>query len=144
MWIAIIGGGMTLLLLILLTVPSSNNGARPRIDAAIARADVDAAVPTTAPVDADVPLDLDDASPLEQEQQRVSEWLNAMMNPTNKPNPDITFGVSEGDLMVVVWRGKCDRATLDATRKAIVKLKRDPAKLFATIQCNGGPVLRLR
>jgi hypothetical protein len=81
-----------------------------------------------------------DASQHELKQQEIVDALNTLFR---SGGVDANAGASEEDLMIVSST-KCDRKVLTDLRKALVAFKLDPAKAFETMQCNGGPVLKLR
>lgn len=81
-----------------------------------------------------------DASQREGDQQAIADALNALFR---SGGVDATAGISDDDLMIVS-SSTCDRKALTDLRKALVALKLDPAKSFATMQCNGGPMLKFR
>jgi hypothetical protein len=83
-----------------------------------------------------------DASARELAQQEIADSINTLLQAGGAKNS--FAAVSEDDLMIMTPPGECDRKALDNLRKGMAALKLDPAKAFATMQCNGGPVLRFR
>lgn len=83
-----------------------------------------------------------DANDHERAQQEIADALNALFDGAGGHNA--TAVISDEDLMIVPWKGKCDRQVLADLRKTLVAMKLDPAKAFSTMQCNGGPVLKLK
>ncbi len=100
--------------------------APPAVDAA-----VDAAVEDEPPLD-----------PKEAAQQEIVDALNGLFATSGVKNTIATS--SEDDLMILAPKGDCDRKVLADLRKGLAAMKLDPKNAFATMQCNGGPLLRLR
>lgn len=81
-----------------------------------------------------------DQTARESDQQDVIvEGLNKLFETTGV---DAVAGASDDDLMIV-GEG-CDMQVLRDLRKTLKGFDLDPAAAFDTMQCNGGPLLRLR
>lgn len=96
--------------------------------------------PTTSQSTQPAPEPDPEPTPVEAAQDEIVEGLNVLFR---SAGVEATAAASEDDLMILST-SKCDRKVLTDLRKALVELKLDPAKFFNTMQCNGGPVLKLR
>ena len=112
------------------------------------------AVAIDAPLaDAAIPADADENAALlaelerpptahEKHQDEIVEALNTLIKSFGLANAMAT--ASDEDLMILTPPGQCDRKVLANLRKGLAALDLDPKKGFATMQCNGGPLLKLR
>lgn len=101
-----------------------------------------APTPAPAPVASDAADDDPPPTPEELAKQEIVDALNGVFVAGGVKNALATY--DEADLMIMTPPGQCDAKVLRDLNKTLVALKLDPKRVFATMQCNGGPLLKLR
>jgi len=86
-----------------------------------------------------------DAAEHDTEQQEIVKGLNILFKSSGSTAVAVAFARGD-DLVLTPAPGdrSCDKETLRLLRKSLAEFKLDPAKAFATMQCDGGAVLKLR